>query len=188
MRPPNSVVAEVQKSWQDSPERLADTWPQGDHITWMFPGNKLTDSNVLPLEWFDGEFYPPEEVRALYSIKDYPSESAMLIGTEGALLIPHGEMPILLPESKFKNYKRPKLEDRNHYHHFVDACLGGTKTESHFAQSGPMTEAILLGTIAIRMPDQLLEWDSTRMKFPNNPDAEKYLLRNYREGWEVRKI
>jgi predicted dehydrogenase len=185
LKPPRSVVAEVQESWQNSPERRADTWPQGDHITWMFPGNDLTDSDVLPLEWFDGAFYPPQEVQDLYSGKPYPAESAMLIGTEGALLIPHGGMPVLLPENKFKDYKTPELKDRNHYHHFVDACLGGAKTESHFAQSGPMTEAIILGTVALRVPGKMLEWDAANMKFPDHPDANKYLRRVYRKGWRV---
>lgn len=186
MKSPISVVAEVQKSWEDSPERRADTWPQSDHITWKFPGNEKTDSEVLPLEWFDGEFYPPEEVRALYSADKYPEEAAMLIGTEGALLIPHGGMPVLLPESKFKDHKAPELEERNHYHHFVDGCLGRAIPESHFAQSGPMTEAILLGTVAIRVPGQVLEWDAANMKFPNYPAAEKYLRRTYRKKWETR--
>jgi predicted dehydrogenase len=183
LKPPDSVIAEVQKSWQDSPERKSDNWPQGDHITWIFPGTDLTDSNVLPLEWFDGEFYPPQDIRDLYSGKEYPAESAMLIGTEGALLIPHDGFPVLLPESKFKNYRMPELEAGNHYSNFVVACLGGAKTESHFAQTGPMTEAILLGTVAIRLPDKLLQWDSVKMKFPDYPDANKYLSRVYRKGW-----
>ncbi|CAN5564973.1 hypothetical protein BH23BAC1_BH23BAC1_49650 [soil metagenome] len=51
LKAPTSIVAEVQKSWQDSPERRNDTWPQGDHITWIFPGNNLTESSELPLEW-----------------------------------------------------------------------------------------------------------------------------------------
>lgn len=185
LKSPVSVIAEVQLSWKESPERRMDTWPQGDHISWMFPGNDLTDANVLPLEWFDGAYYPPQEIRSLYSGKEYPAESAMLIGTEGALLIPHGGMPVLLPEEKYKAVQPPPMEERNHYHHFVNACLGGEKTESHFTQSGPMTEAILLGTVAIRVPGQLLEWDSARMKFPNYPDAQKYLQRLYRKGWEV---
>jgi predicted dehydrogenase len=185
LKPPISVIAEVQKSWKDSTERNSDTWPQGDHITWMFPGNDKTDSNVLPLEWFDGEFYPPTEIMNLYKGKEYPVESAILIGTEGALLIPHNGFPVLLPEDKFLNYKIPEFDHGNHYHSFVAACLGGPKTESHFAQTGPMTEAILLGTVAIRMSDQLLEWDSVNMKFPNYPDANKYLKRKYREGWNV---
>ena len=185
LQPPITVIAEVQKSWMDSPERKSDTWPQGDHISWMFPGNDFTESNLLPLEWFDGEYYPPQEVQGLYTGEEYPAESAMLIGTEGALLIPHGGIPVLLPEEKFQNYPTPELEPGNHYHNFVVACLGGPNTESHFAQTGPMTEAILLGTVAIRIPDQLLEWDSENMKFPNHPDANKYLSRSYRKGWNV---
>ncbi|WP_428663292.1 Gfo/Idh/MocA family protein [Runella sp.] len=185
MKAPLSVKAEVQKSWQESPARRADTWPQGNHITWQFPGNDLTAANTLQVEWFDGEFYPPQEIRDLYKAEEYPAESAMLIGTEGALLVPHGKMPVIIPTGKVKEYTTPTLAERNHYHHFVDACLGGEKTESHFAQSGPMTEAVLLGTIAIRVPDQLLEWDSVKMKFPNHPDAERYLRRTYRGGWEV---
>jgi predicted dehydrogenase len=185
LSPPLSVHARVQESWASSPERMADTWPQSNHITWFFPGNGMTESNEFSVEWFDGEFYPPAEVRALYTAEEYPAESAMLIGTEGALLIPHTKMPVLLPQEKFSNVSNPELEDRDHYHHFVDACLGKTKTESHFAQAGPMTEAIILGTVAIREPGKTLTWDSKKMTIPNHPEAERFLKRKYRKGWEV---
>lgn len=185
LKAPVSVIAEVQKSWKESPQRRSDNWPQGDHITWMFPGNSYTEKDVLPLEWFDGEFYPPKDVMDLYAPNDYPAESAMLVGTEGALLIPHQGTTVLLPESKFKDHIIPKTEPGNHYINFVVGCLGGPKTESHFEQTGPMTEAILLGTVAIRVPDQLLEWDSVSLKFPNYPYADKFLRRKYREGWNV---
>ncbi|MBI5386647.1 MAG: Gfo/Idh/MocA family oxidoreductase [Verrucomicrobia bacterium] len=185
MQPPISVSARVQESWKNSPERRADTWPQANHITWTFPGNELTEGKTWTAEWFDGEFWAPEEIRALYSVKDYPTESAMVVGTEGALLSTLGRAPILLPEEKFKNVEKPKIPARNHYHHFVDACLGGEKTESHFAQAGPMTEAILLGTVAVRMPGQTLEWNSKRLKFANAPEADKLLKRTYRKGWRV---
>jgi predicted dehydrogenase len=185
--PARTVTAEVQSSWKDSPARRGDTWPQGDHITWTFPGNEHIAGKELVLEWFDGAYYPPERIRKLYSmdLKDYPPESSMLIGTEGSLLIGHGSLPQLLPEEKFKDVKLPKLPPRNHYHHFVDACLGGENTESHFAQTGPMTEAILLGTVAIRVPDQKLEWDHARMKFVKNTTADRFLQRVYRDGWHV---
>jgi hypothetical protein len=48
-----------------------------------------------------------------------------------------------------------------------------------------MTEAILLGTVAIRAPDIMLEWDAVKMKTTNDPDANKYLCRDYRKGWET---
>jgi predicted dehydrogenase len=190
LRPPLTVWAEVQESWKSSPARRADTWPQGDHIIWTFPGNEKIGAGELVLEWFDGEFYPPERIRKLYSddLKEYPPESSMLIGTEGSLLIPHGSPPQLLPEEKFSSVQRPKLPPRNHYHHFVDACLGGEQTESHFAQTGPMTEAILLGTVAIRVPGQKLEWDSPRLKVTNSPEAGRYLQRKYRDGWHLARF
>jgi predicted dehydrogenase len=185
--PPLTVQAEVQQSWEASGERRADTWPQGDHITWTFPGSDKIAGKELLLEWFDGEFYPPERIRKLYSedLKEYPPESAMLVGTEGSLLIPHGSPPQLLPEDRFSKIERPKLPPRNHYHHFADACLGGEKTESHFAQTGPMTEAILLGTVAIRVPGEKLEWDSARLKVMNSAGVNRYLRRNYRDKWHV---
>ena len=91
----------------------------------------------------------------------------------------------MLPQDNFVNYDMPTFGKRNHYHHFVDACLGGEKTESHFAQSGPMTEAILLGTVAIREPDTFLDWDAKNLRFTNNEEANKYLQRSYRKGWEM---
>lgn len=188
MKPALNVVAEVQESWKNSTARRADTWPQGQHITWTFPGNELTAEKTLPLEWCDGEYYPPESIRALYSVKDYPTESAMLIGTEGALLYELGRGPMLLPEKKFEDVTRPKFEPRDHYHHFVDACLGLAKTESHFAQTGPMTESILLGTVAIRVPGQKLAWSHQRMRFPGNAEANRLLRRTYRDGWHVARF
>ena len=58
-------------------------------------------------------------------------------------------------------------------------------TECHFLQSGPMTEAILLGTVAVRRPDQWLQWDAPNLKIPNCQEAESCLRRSYREGWGV---
>ena len=188
MKPALDVVAEVQESWKNSPARRQDTWPQGQHITWTFPGSSLTNDPTLPVEWFDGDYYPPEPIRALYSVKDYPTESAMLIGTEGALLYELGRTPILLPEKKFENHPRPKLEPRDHYHHFVDACLGLARNESHFAQTGPMTEAILLGTVAVRMPGERLVWDHGRMAVANETKANRLLQRAYRDGWHCAKF
>lgn len=191
MKPALTVVAEVQESWKNSPARRADTWPQGQHITWTFPGTEMTEGDTLTLEWFDGEFYPPDEVRKLYSadLSEYPFESSMLIGTEGALMTPNASAaPSLLPREKFAGVKPPNLEKRNHYHHFVDACLGGEMTESYFAQTGPMVEAILLGTVAIRFPGEKLEWDHARMKITNHPEANRCIQRVYREGWHVAKF
>ena len=130
----------------------------------------------------------PEEVQALAreaGFTEYPAESAMVLGTEGALLLPHTSGPVLLPKGKFGGYPKPKLPPRNHYHHFLDAILGVEMCESHFEQVGPMTETILLGTVAIRVPDTLLKWDPKRLRVSNSETADRLLRREYRKGWEV---
>ena len=186
---PKSIIADVQESWQKSPSRRADNWPQTDHITWVFPGTEMTADKEITVEWFDGLHYPPDDIRKLYTDRfpgqTYPGEAAMFIGTEGAMLLPHTSGPLFFPADKFASLEKPKLEPRNHYHHFLNAILGTAKNESHFQQTGPMTEAILLGTVAIRTPDTLLEWDAPNLKIPNNEGANKLLRRTYRQGWEV---
>jgi len=186
LRSPTLIRAEVETAWKNSPERRAQNWPTSEHVTWTFPGNALTEGRELRVEWYDGpDFLPPAEVRALYPNAKYPSEAAMIVGTEGAILHAHNTGPRLLPAEKFRDYPRLELAARNHYHHYVEACLGGEKTESHFAQTGPMTEAILLGSIAIRCPDQDLAWDSAALRFPKNAEANRLLRRTYRAGWEA---
>ena len=182
---PKTILAKVQESWKKSKIRQGDTWPQSDHITWTFPGTKMTEKDEVTVEWFDGLMYPAEDVQAVYPGKPYPPESAMVIGTKGAMILPNGQMPILLPKESFKEVRPPKLDPRNHYHHFCDAIHGDAKNESYFEQTGPMTEAILLGTVAIRNPDTLLEWDAKKLAIPNSADANKMLRRKYREGWSV---
>jgi hypothetical protein len=51
-----------------------------------------------------------------------------------------------------------------------------------------MTEAILLGTMAIRVPGQKLEWDSARLKVTNQSEANRFLQRKYREGWHLARF
>ena len=108
-----------------------------------------------------------------------------MVGTEGAVLIPNGGGAMLLPREKFAGVQQPKLESRNHYHHLLDAILGKAENESHFLQTGPMTEAILLGTVAVRTPGEVLQWDAEKLAITNNAAAHKLLRRDFRDGWGV---
>jgi predicted dehydrogenase len=188
LKAPLSVSAEVQESWKKAPARRADVWPQSDHITWTFPGSEKSGGQPFTVEWFDGLIFPPEEAQALSreaGFSEYPAESALVIGSEGAMLLPHQGGPVLLPKAKFASLPKPKVAGRNHYHHFLDAILGGGMCESHFVQTGPMAETIILGTVAIRVPDTVLKWDPKGLRITNSEAADKLLRRTYRKGWEV---
>ena len=101
----------------------------------------------------------------------------------GAMMVTNAAGPRFSPPEKFRGIAKPKPVKRNHYHHFVDACLGGEKTESFFEQTGPMTESILLGTVAARVPNTKLDWDAKNLRAPNCPEADKYIRKTYRKGW-----
>ena len=65
---------------------------------------------------------------------------------------PAGGGPELFPRAKFSGVKRPAIAKLDHFQSFVDACLGGAETQCKFAKTGPMTEVVLLGTVALRVP------------------------------------
>ena len=66
----------------------------------------------------------------------------------------------------------------------ADACRGVGRTLSSFTYAGPLTETVLLGSIAIRMPGETLRWDSAGLRFTNVSAANLLLKKTYRQGWE----
>ncbi len=124
------------------------------------------------------DFLPPKEAQAFKATGTLPLGSGLARRHRRRATAGSGCGAAFAPDAEVQDLPAAEVAPRNHYHHFVDACLGGEKTESHFAQTAPMTETILLGTVAIRCFGQKLTWDSAGMKFPGNPDAERYLKRD----------
>ena len=64
------------------------------------------------------------------------------------------------------------------------ACKTGSPTTCNFDYSGALTEAILLGNVAYRA-GRKLQWDPVDLKATNCPAAQKYIARDYRDGWTL---
>lgn len=182
---PADVFAEVEPSWRDSPARQADTWPRSAHVRWTFPGNQYTDGAVT-LDWYDGEFPVDDELVQIVDHGEMHESSAYVVGQHGTVCFDGAVR--LFPHAKFDDHPRPQVAGGNHYHDFIDACLDGRPTESDFAHSGPMAEAVLVGTVAQRVPGTLLKWDAAKLTFANSPKAQNLVRRRYREGWEIEGI
>ena len=77
-------------------------------------------------------------------------------------------------------------KDHDHWHHeeWLEACLGGPKPGSNFDYSGPLSEVVLLGNLALRT-GRRIEWDAANMKCTNVPEANQFVKREYRKGWEL---
>ncbi len=94
----------------------------------------------------------------------------------------------LLPEARMKEYKAPPqflTRSPGHHRDWIRACKGGERSCSDFSVAGPLTEWIVLGSVALHF-DGKLEWDAARMRFTNNPEANKFIKPKFRKGWEIK--
>lgn len=162
-----------------------EVWYKWSIVNYEFPGTERTAGKTLPLTWYDGEGkLPPLDKLGLAAGTKLPGSGSLLIGEKGSLLIPHVAMPKLLPETQFADFKIEKVPSVDHYVGWADACRGDGKTTSHFDYSGPLTETVLLGTVAMRVAGETLKWDAAKMLVSNSEKATALLRKSYRKGWE----
>jgi predicted dehydrogenase len=175
----------------EGPTPKPETFPEWEIIHYEFPATAYT-AGPIRVAWYDGrrndrQVLPAAELAPLPAGERLPTNGCLLIGEKGAILCEHGgnRGPRLLPEDQFEGYARPQLAPQNHYLAWTSAIKGEGQTTSHFDYAGPLTETVLLGTIASRFADEKLEWDSANLRFTNVPKANDYVQQSYRKGWEV---
>ena len=179
--PPSSVHA-------SSTPVYKETYPWASVVHFEFPARG--DMPPVKLHWYDGGILP-ERPQELEQGRQLPKEDGMLfVGAKGKMLVAGwgGEHPRLIPESKMQDYARPpKTLPRSIGHHqeWIEACKHGTPTRSNFDIAGPLTEAVLLGLVSIRLGGRKLHWDSGNLSVVGDPEANELLHYRYRKGWTL---
>ncbi len=165
-----------------------ETYPVASRVTYEFPARG--DLAPVTLHWYDGGMKPPRP-NELEDGRRWDTNGALYIGEKGKL---YGGR--LLPESRQKDYGKPpqKLErSPGHYVEWIQACKGGKPAGSNFPDhAGLLAQVVLMGNIALRselkqdkyLGTKLL-WDASKFEFTNVPEANKYLTKEYREGWTL---
>jgi hypothetical protein len=174
------------RSEGDAPNQ--QSWALNSVIHYVFPGTQYSESKTIPVTWYDGDRRPSQDVLSLLGSTKVPGQGSIFIGTKGVLLLPHIGMPVLLPAQEFAGYAMPQEEPVNHYFQWVDAVMGNGKASAPFEYAGPLTESVLLGPLATHFPKTTLEWNAAKMKFRNSAEANRYLRRTYRSGWQVKGL
>ncbi|ACB76739.1 Gfo/Idh/MocA family protein [Opitutus terrae] len=188
----------------EGPAPDAWNWSTDAVIRYVFPGTRYTEAATIPITWYDGDQRPPAEIRALVAPANPPArastatparpadprdEGSILIGTKGVLHLPHPEMPRLCPVEQFKDYLLPQVTGSHHWSDWAEACVGGAaRPLAPFAYSGPLTETVLLGSVAVRFPQTTLRWNSARLRFENERAANAFVRRRYRRGWRLGSV
>jgi predicted dehydrogenase len=172
----------------EGPSPNRDNWAINALIHYVFPGTPYTEGKTVKVTWYDGDARPPQSVADLVPGQGLPGQGSVVIGTKGVMLLPHVDRPHLFPVDQFADFKYPELEPRNHWRQFVDACRGQGKTSALFDYAGPLTETVLLGGVATRFKNQTLEWNAGQLKVTNVKEANRFIRRSYRSGWEPKWV
>jgi predicted dehydrogenase len=163
-----------------------EVYPAQETISYVFPGTPWTAEDTIRVTWYDGGRRPNLKFPGLPSGDALPQPASIMIGEKGYLLVMHWGEPKLYPEKDFVDFEWPELGEANHYHDWVDACLAGNADISdNFAYAGPLTETVQLGNVAARFPGETLQWDAKNFRITNLEEANRFLTREYRKGWEV---
>lgn len=183
--------------------------PPSSVVRLKFESEKHGD---VALNWYDGGIMP--------DIPDNIMEGET-IGNEDGGSIFYGEKGIVVTDTYsnkprfLKNYTpddvklpEPTLTRVNgsHANNFVEGCLKGTQTSSPFSYAGPLTEAVLMGNLAIKAFQykvlkegkkagdwapytypgrKKLKWNGEQMRITNFDLANEWIKGKYRKGWEL---
>ncbi len=166
---------------------MDETWPLGSIVTWEFPARE----GLAPVRvtWYDGGLKPPRPAE-LESDRPLPGMGILYIGTRGTLLGDGADgVPRLIPEERTKTASLPEKtlpRSKDLYREWIAAIQGGAAPSEHWPDCGaPLTELVLLGNAALRVPGRRLDWDPAAMAFPNCPEATKLLTPTYENGWTL---
>lgn len=184
---PSSVQAEVADY---DPAKHGLTYPPATKITFTFPASN--QHGPLTLVWHDGNHAIPRP-EGFSKDDKIPGTGAVLFGDKGMIvhgshgaggcyLTPEG----LMDQHSGKNAPAQKLPRvKNHAWDWLEAIRTGGQAGSHFGYGGRLTQAALLGAIAIKYPGKTLKWDAKTMRFTNHAEANAFIDPPYREGWSL---
>lgn len=151
---------------------------------------------ALYLYWYEGGMRPFTPGGLEVDKKAMPATGTLYLGDKGMILNNQ-----LIPEKKMQDYRQAKNITQQEARRggggdndWIQAFKGGKPSPGNFLNAANCSEAIALAGVAIRYSRKNfnenrttppLEWDAKNMKVTNIPEANPYLVREYRNGWEL---
>jgi len=190
----------------DAPDGTTDQFPNQQTVRMQFAPTPMTAVDGLELMWFDGGRLPdfkalglPESLKPAKDAKPdtdgrlpLPSDgAAILVGDAGVLVIPiEGQNAYAYVDGKVKLFdvagspsaiEVPKTT--NHWHDWIDACLGRGQARAPFERAALMCEALAIGAVASRYVGKTLKYDPKAFAFEGVSDSHEHLAPTWRTGW-----
>jgi hypothetical protein len=169
------------------------SFPMASSVRFKYPAKGSRPA--IDLVWYDGGMRPSIPIELLENNKELPAEGMMFVGDQGKILTGFNiQAPQLLSGKKMNETESAKADTRSQVQMsaaalslFVDAVKSGKQYTGSFIEAEHITEAINLYSVALRS-GKLLKYDSAATTITNVPEANKYLSREYRTGWNPAAI
>ena len=164
---------------------MAETAPKWAEMVFEFPARGKQPP--VTVTWYEAGRKPP---LSLALGEPLPGNGALLIGDKGRLLQTdmYGAYHKLLPTDRYADYTPPAQTlpraRIGHQQEWIDSAKTGSPTMANFEYAGRLTEAFLVGNVALRT-GQTLQWDGEAMKATNCPEAQRFVHPEYRKGWSL---
>lgn len=162
-------------------------------ITYQVSSDKFA-GKTFPVHYCDTNQQPtPEQMKIPEPIK---GGNMTVVVCEGGTLVleADGGLKIWRDGKMEQGLRMPglpaKWEPLNHWHAWVDNCLGKkTELRTPFKDGIRITEAALLAVKATRFPGQELLWDRSKLAFTNNTEATNTIVRReYRASFAPPRV
>lgn len=166
------------------------SFPEASCVRFRYPATSRRAA--IELIWWDGGMRPPTPPELEEDHQELPIEGMMFVGDKGKILAGFRvENPRLIPAQRMAGQpaaeppmREPKVGEAGRWiPEWVSACKGGKPSPGNFLNAGPITEAVNLYAVALRTRRRL-RYDAANTKITNDADANRYLARAYRKGWD----
>ncbi len=161
----------------------AETAPKWSIVTYEFPARN--GRPPVKLVWYDGDKRPPRPAE-LEENRKLPGGigGQLIVGDKGTIMANdvYCRSIRLIPETEMKAFERPEKtlpRSPGVYKEWIQACKGQGTPGANFDYSGPLTEMVLLGNLAVRTGKRI-EWDAANLCCTNVPEANALVRKKYR--------
>jgi GFO/IDH/MocA oxidoreductase family protein len=166
------------------------SFPMACSVRFKYPANGSRPA--IDLVWYDGGMRPPVPEELLQQDKELDPEGMLFVGDKGKILAGfHVDSPRILSGTHVETADQTHAVDGNQsaipLQLFADAVKTGKQFPGSFREAEAITEAINLYSVALRS-GRLLKYDDAGHTITNFADANKYLSREYRQGWDPASI
>ena len=165
------------------------SFPMASTVRFKFPANG--NRPAVDLCWYDGGMRPPVPEELLEKNEELPAEGMMFVGDKGKILAGFNVQKPKIISGTMMDTPNSNADQRSQVEQtsaalplFVEAIKNAKQYPGNFEQAEHLNEAINLYAVALRS-NKLLKYDSANKKITNVTDANKYLSREYRKGWDI---